>query len=388
MPVPHPPVERIPPSAFHPPHCPWHDCPDHHARSPRAYRAVRNGFFRRKCDRRRVQRFLCRRCDRGFSQQTFAVSYYAKRPELIVPIATSMTSGTPLRRIARALHHAHPFRPCHPATVVRLARRVGSQCLLVLDQLRHELRLTEPVAFDHFETFVGNQENALGVVTPVGHASGFTYALEPAWHRRATARSRRRRAVSETPGAYRESVRRTIRSLVTRVPAHGTLRLASDDHGEYPKAIADHDGSVPIRHVARPNPRDRRKGRPRDAAARARDAALFQADQVHTWFRHVDADHRRESISFCRRGEAVLERLAAVVAGKNLIQGTERRGDPTTPAMKVGLTDRPWLWAEVLGRRRWPERIGAGRTTRAVLRRSIRDPRGIAWPEHVRKRSL
>ena len=384
------PVEKIPPSAFRPPHCPWRDCPDHLLLDTRRYRFVRNGFYRRTCDRRRIQRFLCRRCRHGFSQQTFALSYYAKRPDLLLPTAAWMTTGAALRRVARGLPHVLPSRPCHPSTVVRLSRRIGSQCALALEELRRATEpISEPIVFDHFETFVGLQENALGVATPVGIRSGFTYALEPAWHRRATARSRKESRVSESPGDYRRSVRRMLRALTGAVGSGSTLHLVSDQHRDYPRAIASWSGPVPIRHTVHPNPLNRKRGQPADAAVKARNRAMFPVDTLHKWFRHVDADHRRESIAFCRRGEAVLERLAAIVVARNLIQGvSERRNDPTTPAMRVGLTHRPWTWSEVLARRRWPARIGVGATTSEVIGRSMRDPRGISWPEHVRRRAL
>ena len=384
------PVDRIPPSEFRPPHCPWSECPDHLVDPPRRYRFVRNGSYTRKCDRRRVPRFRCRRCRRGFSRQTFSVTYCMKRPELLDTVANWMVSGAALRPIARAYNGTHPHKPCHPSTVVRIARRIGSQAALLLEECRRQLpRIAEPIVFDHFETFVGMQENALGVLTPVGRRSWYTYGLEPAWHRRATAGSRRRPRVGSSPGQYRRSVARMLTGLVERMPAGQTLRLISDDHGEYPKAIAAARGRAQITHAAFPNPPERGRGQQRSAAARVRDRELFAVDLEHMWIRHVCADHRRESIAFCRRGEAAIERLAAFAVWRNLIQGvSERRNDPTTPAMKLGLTERPWTWRDVLARRRWPGRVGVGPTTETILRRALRDPRGIRWPEHVRRRAL
>jgi hypothetical protein len=315
-----------------------------------------------------------------------------KRPELLIEAAVWMTSGAPLRRIARGIHHVRAVRRCSPSSLVRVSRRVGAQCALALEELSRDMgAIAEPIVFDHFETFVGSQETALGIATPVGRGSRYTYGLEPAWHRHATAKSRNRQRVSATPGAYHRSIRRMLGLLLTTAPQADGLRLISDDHAGYARAIADADavGAVSIEREVHPSPGRRRKGDRRTAAGRRRNRAMAPVDHLHRWFRHVGADHRRESISFCRRGEAAMERLSAVVIAKNLIQGvSERHDDPRTPAMLLGLTDRPWLWAEVLGRRRWPGRIGPRATTREVLRRSMHDPRGDAWPEHVRKRSL
>ncbi len=89
----------------------------------------------------------------------------------------------------------------------------------------------------------------------------------------------------------------------------------------------------------------------------ARDRALFPADTLHGLLRHSLAAHRRETIAFGRRINAIVERLFLAVVWRNFIKGrSERRPDPTTPAMRLGLTDRPWNWSRTLGRRLFPAR--------------------------------
>ena len=384
------PIERTPPSDFRPPFCPRQDCPDHHIDRPRQYRFVRNGFYRRRCDRRRIQRYLCRRCDQGFSQQTFSVTYCMKRPDLLLPVAHWIASGCPLRRIARSLSGLSPDRPCHPSTIPRVSRRIGSQCLLVLEQLRHHVPpIREPIVSDHFEAFVGMQENALAIATPVGARSWFVYALEPAWHRQSTTSSKRRPRVARSPRAVERSVDRMLDTLVPLVAPETGLDLVSDDDPNHARAIRRHPARHRIRHRAYRNPPDRRRGEPRDAATRQRDAELFPVDLLHALHRNWLSDHRRETVAFGRRGEAVMERLALLAVFRNLVQRvSERKNDRTTPAMRLGATDRPWLWADVLSERRFPTRIGLVPSARKVLTRTMRDPRGMHWPAHVRRRSL
>lgn len=384
------PVERTPPSEFRPRFCPSPECEDHSLPPSRRYRYVRNGFYGRKCDRKRIQRFRCKKCRAGFSQQTFSVTYCMKRPYLLPVVANWAASGAPLRRIARAHNGLDPGKTCHPSTVARLTRRIGSQCLLVHEELRRHLPpIREPIVSDHFGAFVGMQENALGVATPVGRDSWFVYALEPAWHRRATAASRRKPRVFPSPLELERSVTRLLDTLVERVPEGESLDLVSDDDPNHARAVERHPERLRIRHTVHPNPPDRRKGAPRDPETRARDAAMFPVDLLHKLHRNWIADHRRESIAFGRRGEAVMERLAILATVRNLIQRvSERRGDPATPAMRLGLTDRPWSWRDVLGERRFPTRIRLGESAERVFLRTMRDPRGIAWPAHVRRRAL
>ena len=233
------------------------------------------------------------------------------------------------------------------------------------------------------------QENALGVATPVGATSWFVYALEPAWHRRATAAAKRKPRVAPSPLELEQSVTRMLDTLFEHLPQGDVLDLISDDDPNHARAVEKHPHRARIRHVAHRNPPERRRGEPRDAATRARDAAMFPVDLLHKLHRNWIADHRRESIAFGRRGEAVIERLAVLAVVRNLIQGiSERRNDPTTPAMRLGLTDRPWLWREVLAERRFPTRIPLGETASRGYHRRMRDPRGIAWPPHVRLRAL
>ena len=313
-----------------------------------------------------------------------------KRPDLLLPVAHWIASACPLRRIARSLSGLAPDRPCHPSTIPRLSRRIGSQCLLVLEQLRRERpSIREPIVSDHFEAFVGMQENALAVATAVGARSWFVYDLEPAWHRRDTNASRRRPRVAPSPGSFERSVTRLVDTLLALVPFPRTVKLISDDDPTYPRAIARHLQRGRIRHRAFRNPPRRRRRAPRDEATRRRDAALFSVDLLHKLHRNWLSDHRRETLAFGRRGEAVMERLAHLAVFRNLVQGiSERKNDTTTPAMRLGLTERPWRWSDVLAERRFPTRIRLAESATRVYKRSMRDPRGIRWPAHVRRRAL
>lgn len=385
------PVERTPPSDFRPRFCPSSDCQDHRLGRSERYRYVRNGFYRRKCDRRRIQRFRCKRCKVGFSQQTFSVTYCMKRPDLLLPVAKWIASGAPLRRIARSLDDSRAGLPCHPSTVARISRRVGSQCLLVHEQSLQSLpAIDEPIVSDHFETFAGMQENALAVATPVGARSWFMYALEPAWHRQTTASARRRPRVAPSPGAIARSVTRMLDRLLDKVPDDRDLTVISDQNADHARAVARHRLRSRIRHRAYRNPPNRRVDEPRDAATITRDLAMFPVDLLHTLTRTWLSDHHRETIAFAKRGEAVLERLAVLAVVRNLIQrSSERRDDRVTPGMRLGLTDRPWDWVDVLAERRFPTRTRLSRSAARVYSRTMRDPRrGIRWPAHVRVRAL
>lgn len=347
---PRPPIEGRRPDRFRPPHCPWPECPQHGRRG--GYRCARDGSYRRARDpRRKVPRFRCPACRRSFSRQSFACSYYMKRPELLLPVVAGLVAGSAHRQIARSVG-------CAPSTVTRLAARLGRQALLQLAQaLQHLPALEEPIVFDHFETFVFSQHDRLGVGTAVGQRSWFVYAVDPAPHRRAGRPAARRRAPRKPlphppPRALVRSTRRVLELL--RTLGRGALRLISDDHPAYRAAVRELGPGV--QHRVFPNPPRGPGSEP--APARERDRAMFAVDLLHKLLRHSQAHHRRETIAFGRRSNAILERAAVLAVWRNFVKSvSERRQDPTTPAMRLGLTRRAWSWADVFSRRLFPGRI-------------------------------
>ncbi len=356
------PVNGVRPDRYAPPHCPWPECPGHRDRRRFDYR--RFGFYRRACDpRRKIPRFRCKTCRRSFSRQSFSCEYYLKRPELLEPIAAGLVAGSAHRQLARSLG-------CAASTVTRLAARIGRHALLLQARLLERIdQIREPVVLDHFETFVYSQDDRLGIATPVAQTSWFVYGIQPAPHRRSGRRSRRKRAVRATPpftlpGSVVQSTVETLDLLASRAPRG--FRLVSDDHPAYRFAVAHHPAVID--HRIYRNPPRGPGGDLREA--RERDRQMFAVDLLHKLWRHSQAHHRRETIAFGRRSNAVLERAALMVCWRNLVKGvSERKRDPTTPAMRLGLTERPWVWRDVFARRLFPSRIAVPRSWMRIYRR-------------------
>lgn len=86
---------------FRPPRCPNSACRQH--QEPEARFCRRNGFYRARCRRRPIQRYLCRTCGRGFSRQTFQLSYRDHKPHLNAPLFRLLLSGAGFRESSRRL---------------------------------------------------------------------------------------------------------------------------------------------------------------------------------------------------------------------------------------------------------------------------------------------
>lgn len=355
---------------FAPRFCPHADCPLHRGALSRGSRfSPCGGYFRK--DRRRVQRFRCPVCRRTFSKSTFSTAYYLKRPELSVPIACALAAGSAHRQTARSLG-------CAPSTVTRRSARLGRHALLLLALALDSLPpLDEPVVLDHFETFEFTQDLPFGVATPIGHRSRFVYALDPAPHRRTGSRSPAqrlrlaRRPRRSTLGGYRASLRRTLEILLTLLPEGRRLLLVSDGHPAYRDVVGRPPFQGLVDHACHPNPPRGPKGSPRSPQAIARDRAMGPSDHYHRFLRHSLAHHRRETIAFGRRVNALMERLFLAVAWTNFIRGvSERRPRSPSPAMRLGLTDARWTWPRLLARRLFPARLSVPAVWMEIYRRT------------------
>ena len=307
-----------------------------------------------------MPRFRCLACRRTFSQQSFACSYYLKRPELSVPIAAGLLAGSAHRQIARSLD-------CAPSTVTRRSARLGRHALLLSGRALRDLPvLMEPAVVDHFESFAISQDDPVGLATVVGHR-----IVVPVRHR-----SRRRiAAVDERrrPSGNEPLVAPLLLVVPMCVPSRASsiclaerlrvplrpLDLITDDHPAYRIALDKHpkrrhfpQADLSVIHPAG------RKAHHRSAEARRRDRAMFPADLLHGIMRHSCAHHRRETIAFSRRLNALLERAFLLVVWRNFIKArSERRSGEATPAMQLGITNQRWNWKRLLARRLFPSRI-------------------------------
>lgn len=159
-------------------------------------------------------------------------------------------------------------------------------------------------------------------------------------------------------GGYRGSFRRGLDLLERLAPEGKPLSLACDGRKQLLEAHAVHRARKRVLLDVHPNPPRGPKGSPRSREAMLRDRAMFPVDQLHALLRHSRADHRRETIAFGRRLNAVMERLFVAVTWKNFIKGrSERRPDRVTPAMHLGLTLAPWTWRQALSKRLFWTRV-------------------------------
>jgi transposase-like protein len=359
-------VESVRPSRFMPPFCPWPDCVAH--RSPgRGFQ--RNGWYRKPSDPKHIPRFRCRDCKGSCSRQTFSTTYYLKRPALLISVASGLAACSAHRQIARSNH-------CAKTSVTRMAERLGRHAILFQARCRRHLpALSETLVHDHWEVFVGRQDQALGIGTAVGSQSWFVYDLDPAPHRGSGRRPDRKASQETAPTSsrpYIQSIQRTFQGLVPHLSVGTTLTCNVDGRTDYRIALRVSGLDARVILCSYPNPKRGPKGSPRSPEAIERDHAMFPVDQLHQLLRHSCSDHKRETIAFGRRLESILGRAHLIAVWKNFIKSrSERRPDRTTPAMRLGLTDTRWRFERLLCRRLFPDRERVTEVASKIYRKTL-----------------
>jgi hypothetical protein len=298
-------------------------------------------------------------CGRSCSRSTFSATYYLKRRDLPPLVAAGLVACSAHRQMARSFH-------CSKTTVTRLAERLSRHAILFQARCLAELpAIAEAIVHDHFETFIGRQDHALGIGTAVGATSWFVYDVDFAPHRGSGRPPDRQPAERAVPNrSYVASVRRTVQALLPKAFPPNRLRLIVDGRVDYPAALKRSGLTDRVPLSVYPNPKRGPKGTPRSPEAIARDLAMFPIDALHQLIRHSNAEHKRETIAFGRRLESIVGRAHLIAIWKNFIKSrSERRPDRTTPAMKLGLTDTRWRWERIFARRLFTKRLRLSEST-------------------------
>jgi transposase-like protein len=325
------------PRAFTPPHCPNHKC-RFHGPIATGWRYKKAGFFSRKLEPERIQRYHCQACGRYFSTQTFHISYWLKRPDILPTLLTLAVGCMANRQIAFALKVS-------PKTVDDQLLRLGRQCLLYHAQQMERAKPPREVVIDGFETFEHSQYYPfhfnLCVEKDTDFLLGFTDS-ELRRKGRMTPEQKARRLELERlhgrpdPGAVQTQMGALVRDVL------GECReviVHSDDHPAYPGALRGLGGKVT--HRVTPGKRHRGVHNP-----------LFPVNRFDLLIRHDQANHKRETIAFPKQRVSAAARLAIVSVCRNYMKRRRQkdRASPT-PAMARGMAKKPLEVSELLERR-------------------------------------
>jgi transposase-like protein len=329
--------------AFVPPCCPHPECPSHRRGDPPS--CYRKGRYRRRCDGRLVQRFLCHHCRRRFSTQSFRADHGLRKPWLCTQVVALLCSKVSIRRAAEQLSVRRP-------TVERRLDRYGAhgRQLHVALLERHRARggsALDAVVLDELETF-SNDRTASPVTVPVmvQPTSYFVVHVDvaplPARGGLSEENEAKKRARQGREGVRRsgsdEAVRRGMQVWKRHVPAAGEPTLISDEKPSYARLFAAvFEGRG--RHQRISSKRRRNTANP-----------LFAVNMTNAMLRDGLGRLVRRSWGHSRDEDRLRRHLWLWVLFRNYVRDLSRRCRTTTSALQLGIVDRRFSLAEML---RW-----------------------------------
>ena len=328
---------------FLPPHCPNANCLYHKPFTP-GWQYKKAGFFGRHLKPNRIQRFTCRHCRRSFSSQSFATTYWLKRPDILFQLFTKTTGCMSNRQVARDLNVA-------PSTIDNQLSRLARHCMLFHAKQMQTALPARTIVFDSFVSFEFSQYWPLHHHLAVEKDTDFILYFTDSEVRRSgtmTAQQKRRRQQLEAQFGRPDpqAVHKDVTELLEVVTA-GSRRviLLSDEHRVYPRVIQALSCEVEHRVTSS---RERR-----DA-----DNPLWEVNLVELLVRHSSANHKRETIAWSKRRQSSSERLAIFLVFRNYLKGRreKQRGSPT-PAQTRGMLPKRLGVQEVLRERLFPSLI-------------------------------
>ena len=327
------------------------------------WRFVKLGFYRRKIPPYLVQRFRCDTCRRHFGDQTFRLTYWLHRPELLAPVFWRLNACSGFRQIAREAKAS-------PSTIASFSGRLGRHALLFHELYRPQGQLTEPLALDGFESFEFSQYYPTSWHVTVGQRTHFFYGFTDSECRRRgtmTPRQRARRIELEARLGRPDprSVEIEVANLLGIVAAGSrSIELHTDEHKAYPRAVRRLTQlAVDHRTIS-------------SRAARTARNPLFAINLLDFLLRHNGANCKRETGAFSKRRASAALRMANFLIWRNYVQPFSERKRGPTPAMRLGVTDRPLRAEEILRHRlfvtqstlpeRWRDYYWGRLATRAI----------------------
>jgi len=323
---------------FRPRSCPFAACP---SRSSGHRRWCFKGHFRRACDGRVVQRFLCRECRRTFSTQTFRVDYRLKKPELNLSLFGSFISKVTHRQASRIIG-------CSRTTIAHRLMLLGEHCKSFhrwrLDRACKDRDPSGIFQLDELETFEHSRRLA-PVTMPVliERSSYFVLEFETAplpCRGRLSEADRKRKEVREAlfgrrVSGSRRAVKRCFESLARLQSRSACVQVQTDRKSSYAGILRRKFGSRLVhRRISSRGRRDYRN-------------PLFPINHTLAMLRDGISRLVRRTWAASKLRQR-LERHAWIwVIWRNYVRGITNEAPGVSPAMALGIEKRKWRVAEV-----------------------------------------
>ena len=209
------------------PGCPNLECEFHQKKDC----VIRDGFYFRKEDSRKVARFKCKNCNRKFSFATFKLEYRQKKRRVNYMLFKLLASGISMRRSARVLN-------IHQTTVHRkliyLAKKARKEQALFLRELKQEK--VEHLQFDDLISSIHTKLKPIAISIAVDAKRRFILGTEiieiPAFGHLAELS---RRKYGRRKNEHTKNISTLLENLSPFV--HQQAKIESDEHHAYASIV-------------------------------------------------------------------------------------------------------------------------------------------------------
>lgn len=211
-------------------------CPTCHFKNTSDRNSSKNirkgGSYYRTSDRKRVQRYVCTRCNTHFSSSTLHDCYWQKKRHMNSKVARQLVAGVSLRESGRVLN-------LNRKTIARKLR-------FMADRAREELRVHNnahpkaiEIQFDDLETFVHTKckpvSISLAVESRTRRILGFEIAPMPCNGRLAKKSLLKYGLRKDNRSEARDKLFESLKPLV-----HSCVEIKTDENPHYPPSIRKH----------------------------------------------------------------------------------------------------------------------------------------------------
>ena len=323
---------------FSPRHCPHPACP---SSSSGHFRWRHKGFFRRRCDGRQVQRFLCLECRRTFSTQSFRLDHRLHKPHLHLDLFGPLVSKVTHRQAARILG-------CSRSTIAHRLLLLGRHCrdfhLRLVNQAAGRGGLSGTFQLDELETFEHSRRLApLTVPVLIERQSYFILdasvatlpargGLSPAYRAR---KQERERLFGRRTSGSREAVKRSFERLHACHASHGPVLVQTDFKTSYASSLRRLFGSRLVHQ------------RCSSRARRDHHNPLFPINLTLAMLRDGVSRLVRRSWAASKLKERLERHLWIWIAWRNYVRAITNRAPQVTAGIALGLTNKMWTVAEM-----------------------------------------
>ncbi len=192
---------------------------------------IKRGFYRRPSDNKKIQRFLCKHCKKGFSQQTFAIDYRQQKRWFNQSCFLTLCSGVSQRRASYIFNVV-------PRTIARRVRKFGEICEKNLCKYRETRNKANDVEFDEMESFIHTKLKPVTIPIAVEKKTRKVLALSIGnIGAKGLLKQLSIQKYGKRPSERLSSLKNMTQSLKTCVSP--TARFSSDKCPLYPKLIRD-----------------------------------------------------------------------------------------------------------------------------------------------------